>query len=173
MCIVFVEKNEEIIVEKFGKFHRKLTEGAHFLLPFVEKVRGLQDPANPKKYINNGKIKTTEEIFYFPKDDRIFFAKDKSQLQMRAEITYRIEDSYKAVYEVDYLFDAINQLCAGIIQSRLLDAPDGVDQIEYLHKLTQNVIETANEYSQKWGVKILKFELKQITDTNGVRQNFG
>ena len=172
MCIIFVENNEEIIVERFGKFHRKLTGGVHFLLPFVEKLRGLQDPANPKKYINNGKIKTTEEIFYFPKDNRIFFAKDKSELQMKANVVYKIEDSYKAVYEVDYLFDAINQLCAGIIQSRLLDAPEDVNQIDYLQKLTQNVIETANEYSQKWGVKILKFELKQITDTNGVRQNF-
>ena len=172
MCIIFVENNEEIIVERFGKFHRKLTGGVHFLLPFVEKLRGLQDPANPKKYINNGKIKTTEEIFYFPKDNRIFFAKDKSELQMKANVVYKIEDSYKAVYEVDYLFDAINQLCAGIIQSRLLDAPVDVNQIDYLQKLTQNVIETANEYSQKWGVKILKFELKQITDTNGVRQNF-
>ena len=172
MCIIFVENNEEIIVERFGKFHRKLTGGVHFLLPFVEKLRGLQDPANPKKYINNGKIKTTEEIFYFPKDTRIFFAKDKSELQMKADVVYKIEDSYKAVYEVDYLFDAINQLCAGIIQSRLLDAPVDVNQIDYLQKLTQNVIETANEYSQKWGVKILKFELKQITDTNGVRQNF-
>ncbi len=172
MCIIFVENNEEIIVERFGKFHRKLTGGVHFLLPFVEKLRGLQDPANPKKYINNGKIKTTEEIFYFPKDNRIFFAKDKSELQMKADVVYKIEDSYKAVYEVDYLFDAINQLCAGIIQSRLLDAPVDVNQIDYLQKLTQNVIETANEYSQKWGVKILKFELKQITDTNGVRQNF-
>ena len=172
MCIIFVDNNEEIIVERFGKFHRKLTGGVHFLLPFVEKLRGLQDPANPKKYINNGKIKTTEEIFYFPKDNRIFFAKDKSELQMKANVVYKIEDSYKAVYEVDYLFDAINQLCAGIIQSRLLDAPVDVNQIDYLQKLTQNVIETANEYSQKWGVKILKFELKQITDTNGVRQNF-
>ena len=172
MCIIFVDNNEEIIVERFGKFHRKLTGGVHFLLPFVEKLRGLQDPANPKKYINNGKIKTTEEIFYFPKDNRIFFAKDKSELQMKANVVYKIEDSYKAVYEVDYLFDAINQLCAGIIQSRLLDAPEDVNQIDYLQKLTQNVIETANEYSQKWGVKILKFELKQITDTNGVRQNF-
>ena len=172
MCIIFVDNNEEIIVERFGKFHRKLTGGVHFLLPFVEKLRGLQDPANPKKYINNGKIKTTEEIFYFPKDNRIFFAKDKSELQMKADVVYKIEDSYKAVYEVDYLFDAINQLCAGIIQSRLLDAPVDVNQIDYLQKLTQNVIETANEYSQKWGVKILKFELKQITDTNGVRQNF-
>ncbi len=172
MCIIVINDNEEAIVERFGKFHRKLSKGVHFLIPFVEKIKGLQDPANHKKYLNHGKIITSADIFHFPGDNRIFFAKDKSQLQMKADLYYKIEDSFKAVYEVDYLFDAINQLCAGIVQSRLIDAPEDADQIEYLHQLTQNVTETANEYSQKWGVKILKFELKQITDTNGVRQNF-
>lgn len=172
MFVVLVKENEEAIVERFGRFHRKLSQGLHFLMPFAERLKGLQDPDNHKKFINCGKIKKTEEIFYFPKDNRVFFAKDKSQLKLRAEIKYQILDAYKAVYEVDYLFDALNQLCAGILQSRLIDAPEDINQIDYLHSLTENLVSPCNEYCQKWGVKILKFELKQITDTNGVRKNF-
>lgn len=169
---VIVKENEEAIVERFGEFYKKLTPGLHILVPFIDKLKGLQDPNNHKKFINYGKIKKTEEIFHFPKDDRVFFAKDKSQLKLRAEISYQILDAYKAVYEVDYLFDALNQLCSGILQSRLIDAPDDINQIDYLHTLTKNLVSPCNDYCQKWGVKILKFDLKQITDTNGVRTNF-
>ena len=172
MFVIYVNQNEEAIVERFGKFHKTLSQGIHFLVPFVEKIKGLKSPENHKKYINYGKIKKTQEIFHFPKDSRIFFAKDKSQLKLKADINYQVFDSYKAVYEVDYLFDALNQLCAGIIQSRLLDAPEDTNQIDYLQSLTDSLLPTCNEYCQKWGVKILNFELKQITDTNGIRKNY-
>ncbi|MEI3253800.1 MAG: hypothetical protein V8R83_00520 [Candidatus Gastranaerophilaceae bacterium] len=38
--------------------------------------------------------------------------------------------------------------------------------------LTRSIIDIANEYAQNWGIKILEFNLKQITDGNGIRHNY-
>lgn len=172
MFIVFVNENEEAIVERFGKFHRILKQGVHFLLPFVEKIRGIEDPYNHKRFWNYGKIKLNAGTLEFPKDDRIFFAKDKSQLKLKCMITYRIENTYKAVYQISYLFDAINQLAGSVIQHRLVEAPEDVDSLDFLQKVINDLPDFCTNYSREWGVKILKIKLKQITDSNGVRHNF-
>ena len=71
-----------------------------------------------------------------------------------------------------YLFDALNQLFAGILQKRLIDADEGTNSAECLRDLTRSIIDIANEYAQNWGIKILEFNLKQITDGNGIRHNY-
>lgn len=172
MFIVFVNENEEAVVERFGKYHRTLSAGVHFLIPFAERIRGIEDPYNHKKFWNHGKIKLTSGVFEFPKDDRTFYAKDKSKLKLKCMITYQILDSYKAVYEIAYLFDAINQLAGSVIQHRLVEAPDEADNFEFLQKIIPELSDFCTNYTKDWGVKIHKFQLKQITDNNGIRHNF-
>ena len=167
--LVFVEKNEEAVIERFGEFNRVVGEGTHLMIPFFEKLHGLQSPENYKKILNNGKISLEPDYMDFPKDDRIFFGKDKAQLKLKAQIVYQITDPYKAVYESAYLFDTLNQLFSGILQKRLIDAPDGANSTEYLKTSTENILGIANDFSTNWGVKILEFNLKQITETNGIR----
>lgn len=170
--IVIVEKNEEAVVERLGSFDRVLGEGLHLLIPFIEKLRGIKDPNNHKRFLYNGKISLEPDSLEFPKDGREFFGKDKAKMKLKAEIVYKITDPYKAVYETAYLFDAVNQLFAGILQKRLIDAPDGMDSFDCLKNLTDDVVDTANEYTGNWGIKVLEFNLKQITDGNGIRHTF-
>lgn len=172
MFVVLVNENEEAVVERFGKFHRILKQGVHFLIPFIEKIRGIEDPYNYKRFWNNGKIKLDTGVLEIPKDGWIFFAKDKSQRKLKCMITYRIEDSYKAVYKISYLFDAMNQLAGTFIRHRLLEAPDDIDLLDFLQNAIKDFPDFCTNYSNEWGVKILKINLKQITDSKGVRHNF-
>lgn len=171
-CLIIIDKNEQAVVERLAKFDRVIGEGVHLIIPFIEKLHGIEDPYNHKKFLNNGKISLEPDVISFPKDDREFFGKDKARMKLKADIVYKITDPYKAVYEAAYLFDALNQLFAGILQKRLIDADEGTNSAECLRDLTRSIIDIANEYAQNWGIKILEFNLKQITDGNGIRHNY-
>lgn len=161
---VVVGKSEVAVVQRLDKFDRVLGEGVHMIIPFVEKIEGVDSETS--------NISLLPQVFDFPKDDRIFFANDKSQMKLKAQIVYQIIDPYKAVYEVPFLFDAINQLFASVLQKRLIEAPKNTDQPEYMKELTKILVGIANEYTLNWGVKILDFQLKQIIDGNGIRHNY-
>lgn len=180
--VVFVKKDEEAVVERFGEFHRLLGPGVHFLIPLFEKLHGIDspDPKNfhgPQKLINNGKIPICEQKLLLPKDDRVFYTKSKNTLKVKAETVYKITDPYKAVYEVAYLFDAINQLVCGILQKRILETeldenstPE--QETEMLKSILEQAVETCDNYTVNWGVKILRIKVLQVVDPKGIRHNF-
>ena len=169
---LIIEKDEEAVIERFGSFNRVIGEGVHLIIPFFEKVHGIVNPANHRLYLHNGKISLQEELFEFPNDNREFFGKDKSNFKIKADVVYQITDPYKAVYETVYLFDALNQLFAGIIQKKLVDLADGTDSFDFIQNFADECVKIANDYSTNWGVKILEFNLKQITESNGIRHDF-
>lgn len=171
-AFIIVEKNEEAVIERFGNFSRVVGEGVHMIIPYFERIHGIDDPSNHKKYLNNGKISLEPAVIEFPNDFRDFFCKDKDGFKIRAMISYRITDPYKAVYEVDYLLDALNQLFAGIIQKKLVDLPEETDSFLFLQNFGEECKKIANEYSANWGVEILEFRLGQIIEKNGIRHNF-
>lgn len=55
-CLIIVDKNEQAVVERLAKFDRVIGEGVHLIIPFIEKLHGIEDPYNHKKFLNNGKI---------------------------------------------------------------------------------------------------------------------
>ena len=129
-CLIIVDKNEQAVVERLAKFDRVIGEGVHLIIPFIEKLHGIEDPYNHKKFLNNGKISLEPDVISFPKDDREFFGKDKARMKLKADIVYKITDPYKAVYEAAYLFDALNQLFAGILQKSLFTAAGGCGTLQ-------------------------------------------
>lgn len=171
-AFIVIGKNEEAVIERFGSFNRVTGEGIHLIIPFFEKMHGIVTPENHRLYLNNGKISLQKEIFEFPNDNREFFGKDKSNFKIKANIIYQITDPYKAVYETVYLFDALNQLFAGIIQKKLVDLQDGEDSFVFIKNFKEEFIKIANNYSVNWGVKIWEFNLKQIIEANGIRHDF-
>lgn len=169
--IVKVEDNEQAVIERFGRFNRMLKPGVHFIMPVAERLRGIEDPYNHKRFLNSKKISLSPEIMPFPKDDRTFFANNNEQFKIKCNVLYQITDPYKAVYEVAFLFDALNQLVAGIIQKRLIENQEQISELEKIKNIFSQLLETANEYSKNWGVLIKEFQLKQIIDSNGIRHN--
>lgn len=169
--IVKVEDNENAIIERFGKFNRILGPGLHFIMPATERLRGLEDPLNHKRFLNSKKICLSPCIMHFPKDDRTFFANNNEQFKIKCNVLYQITEPFKAVYEVAYLFDALNQLIAGIIQKRLIENQEDTNQLEKISHIFSSILDITNEYAVNWGVKIIEFQLKQVIDSKGIRHN--
>ena len=170
---LFVRENEVAVIEKNGHYNRTLGEGIYFIIPFWENTRWIEADKDSKWYsfFLCKKIKTNQQIMTFPKDNRVFFSIDNKQYKVKCNVVYKIIDAKKAVYEVVYLFDALNQLVAGILQKRLIDANENESQIERIKYILDNALDISNDYAKKWGVEIIKIKLKQIIDPNGIRHN--
>lgn len=170
--LIKVEENEEAVIERLGRFHRILGSGVHFIYPFIEKPVGIDEPKSLFRFLCKDKISLSDQIMPFPKDDRVFFASNNEQLKVKGELVFRITDTTKAVYEVAYLLDALNQLTASIIQKKLIEVSTDADPVEMLMKISKQVVDFSNEYAVKWGVIINDLKIKQIIDSNGIRHNF-
>lgn len=192
---ISVNQGEEAVVERLGLFERIIGPGVHFLIPFMERLRGIEDPKNPKKLFNNGKIPISPQVFNFPKDDRAIFTKNNKQVRVNADVVYQIDDPIKAVYEVAFLFEALNQLIYGIIQKRIIEGDSATErgegifsaenkpknntekanaenEILLIKKITADMCETCNGFTKKWGVTINEFKIRRYTDQRGIRHDF-
>lgn len=170
--LVIIDKDEQAVVERFGKFSRILGKGIHFIIPFVESLRGIERKCSLNSLINKNKVKLSTQKLIFPNDDRIFFAPNHEQLKVRGEIYYTITDSYKAVYEIDYILDSVNQLVASVIQKRLIEKDKDLNAVNEIKNISDNIIGVCNDYSNNWGINIDKIKINQIIDNKGIRHNF-
>lgn len=170
--LVIIEKDEQAVIERFGKFSRILGKGTHFIIPFVETLRGIERTCSFNSLINTNKVKLSAQILKFPNDDRIFFAPNHEQLKVKGEIYYTITDTYKAVYEIDYILDSVNQLVASVVQKRLIERDKHLNPVNEIKNISDNILEVCNDYSNNWGINIDRIKINQIIDNKGIRHHF-
>ncbi len=170
--LVIIDKDEQAVVERFGKFSRILEKGTHFIIPFIETLRGIERTCSFNSLINKNKVKLSTQKLKFPNDDRIFFAPNHEQLKVKGEIYYTITDTYKAVYKIDYILDSVNQLVASVIQKRLIEKDKNINPVGEIKEISDGILEICNEYSNNWGININEIQINQIIDDKGIRHNF-
>lgn len=102
-----------IVIERFGKYHRTLTSGLSFVVPFIDKPRcftwtrtyldreGVMKDESTSDY----RVDLRECVFNFLPQE--VYTKDTILLDVSSIMYYSIVDVKKAVYEVDDLQSAI------------------------------------------------------------------
>lgn len=149
-----VPARTEFIVERFGKYHITLKAGFHFLLPFIDKVAFTQD--------------LKEHIIDVPPQE--CFTKDEIQIEVDGVIYLQVFDSQKASYGITNFQYAAIQLAQtttrAIIGTLALDST-----FEEREAISSKVVSVLDQAAAKWGVKILRFEIKNLTPPESVRQS--
>jgi len=142
---VVVPQRSEKIVERLGKYSRTLKAGFHILIPFLDSVR----------YTRSLK----EDVFEVPKQNCI--TKDNVQLAIDGVLYLQVIDSKLSSYGVDnYRFAAANLAqtsLRSVIGKMVLDKT-----FEERETLNQQVVAAVDEAAQNWGVKVLRYEVKDI-----------
>jgi len=142
---VVVPQRSEKIVERLGKYSRTLKAGFHILIPFLDSVR----------YTRSLK----EDVFEVPKQNCI--TKDNVQLAIDGVLYLQVVDSKLSSYGVDnYRFAAANLAqtsLRSVIGKMVLDKT-----FEERESLNQQVVAAVDEAAQNWGVKVLRYEVKDI-----------
>lgn len=149
-----VPARTEFIVERFGRYHVTLEAGFHFLIPFVDRVAFTQD--------------LKEHTMDVP--SQTCFTKDEIQVEVDGVIYLQVIDSQKASYGItDFQYAAIQlaqTTTRAIIGTLELDRT-----FEEREAISGKVVSVLDQAAAKWGVRILRFEIKNLVPPESVRQS--
>jgi regulator of protease activity HflC (stomatin/prohibitin superfamily) len=148
---VVVPQQKAYVIERLGKFHAVAGAGFHVLLPFFDAIR----------YRHSLK-ETAVDI-----PEQICITRDNVQVAVDGVLYLKVMDPQRASYGVaDYLF-AISQLAQTTLRSEI----GKIDLDKTFEERTTINIQVVNELdkaSEPWGVKVLRYEIKNITPPSDV-----
>jgi regulator of protease activity HflC (stomatin/prohibitin superfamily) len=143
---VVVPQQNAFVVERLGRFSGVLDAGFHILVPFVDTIR----------YRHLLK----EQAFDIP--EQVCITKDNVQVAVDGILYLKVMDPERASYGIsDYRF-AITQLAQTTLRSEIGKIDLDRTFEERTHINTQVVTEL-DKASEAWGVKVLRYEIKNIT----------
>jgi regulator of protease activity HflC (stomatin/prohibitin superfamily) len=148
---VVVPQQSAYVVEYLGKYSRTLQAGFHILVPFVERIA----------YRHSLK----EQALDIPEQTCI--TKDNVQVAVDGVLYLRVLDPQRASYGItDYAF-AIMQLAQTTLRSEI-GKIDLDRTFEERGAINSNVVVELDKASEPWGVKVLRYEIKNITPPRDV-----
>jgi regulator of protease activity HflC (stomatin/prohibitin superfamily) len=151
MTIKVVPQQSAYIIERFGKFHEVLKPGINFVIPFFDKVAY--------------KYSLKEQAFDIP--EQVCITRDNVQVIVDGVVFLQVIDAQKAAYGISNYVFAVTQLSQTTMRSEMgkieLDRT-----FEERTTINRAVVEAIDEASQHWGVKVLRYEIKNITPPQSV-----
>lgn len=181
IVIIFVLRGVRIIpqaetwvIERLGKYNRTLESGINIILPIIDRPRVIHTrhtivDVDGNTYVRNRttcKIDLREQVYDFPKQSVI--TKDNVTTTINALLYFQIIDPVKAVYEIDNLPNAIEKLTQTTLRNVIgeLELDETLTSRDTINSKLRAVLDEA---SNKWGVKVTRVELQDITPPNSVR----
>ena len=140
-----VPQRQEFIVERLGKYSRTLSAGLHILIPFLDVV----------KY----KRTLKEQVFEVSKQNSI--TKDNVALGIDGVLYLQVTDSKLSCYGIDDYRIAAQNLAQTSLRS-VIGKMDLDKTFEERETLNQAVVAAVDEAAQNWGIKVLRYEVKDI-----------
>lgn len=134
------------IIEKLGRFDRKLEPGLNILIPFIERVA----------------YKHSLKEFAYDVQEQTAITRDNVTLVMDGLIYVRIVDPIEASYGVNDPVFAVTQLAQTTMRSEI--GKLALDEcFEERERLNANIVKAINDASQTWGIQCMRYEIKNIT----------
>ena len=148
---VIVPQQSAYVVEKLGKFSRKLDAGFHFLIPFFDKVAY-------KHTLKEQAIDIAEQIC---------ITRDNVQVGVDGVLYMQVLDPARASYGIGNYMFAIAQLAQTTLRSEI-GKIDLDRTFEERGAINSNVVSELDKASEPWGVKVLRYEIKNINPPHDV-----
>ncbi len=143
---VIVPQRSEFIIERLGKFNKSLSAGFHILIPFLDRVAY-------KRILK-------EEVLDIPSQECI--TTDNVSVSVDGVLYLQVIDSKLSAYGIDDYRLAASQLAQTSLRS-VIGKIELDRTFEERESLNQQVVAAIDEAAQNWGVKVLRYEIKDIT----------
>ena len=148
---VVVPQQNAYVVERLGRYSGTLGAGFHVLLPFVDVIR----------YRHSLK----ETAYDIPA--QVCITRDNVQVGVDGVLYLKVLNAERASYGIaDYLF-AISQLAQTTLRSEI-GKIDLDKTFEERTNINLSVVTELDKASEPWGVKVLRYEIKNITPPHDV-----
>jgi regulator of protease activity HflC (stomatin/prohibitin superfamily) len=148
---VIVPQQNAYVVERLGKFSRKLDAGFHILIPFMERVAY-------KHTLKEQAVDIAEQIC---------ITNDNVQVGVDGVLYMQVLDPARASYGIGNYMFAISQLAQTTLRSEI--GKIALDRtFEERGTINANVVAELDKASDPWGVKVLRYEIKNINPPHDV-----
>ena len=148
---VVVDQQFEYVIERLGKYRTTLEAGFHILIPFFDKVAY--------------KRSLKEQSIDIPAQTCI--TADNVSMEIDGCLYLQVVNSRLSAYGIENYHFAVAQLAQTSLRSAIgkisLD-----NTFEARENLNRQVVEALDEASQNWGVKVLRYEIKDIQPPRSV-----
>jgi len=153
IAIIFITQSIKVVpqqhawvVERLGKYNGVLTPGLNFLMPFVDKVA--------YKHL-------LKEV---PLDipSQVCITRDNTQLQVDGILYFQVTDAMRASYGSSNYIVAISQLAQTTLRS-VIGKLELDKTFEERDMINAQVVQAIDEAALNWGVKVLRYEIKDLT----------
>ncbi len=148
---IVVPQQKAYVIEYLGKYRKTIHAGFHILVPFVEKVA----------YRHSLK----EVAIDIP--EQICITRDNVQVGIDGVLYLKVLDARRASYGISDFVFAIIQLAQTTLRSEI-GKIDLDRTFEERTTINQSVVTELDKASDPWGVKVLRYEIKNINPPNDV-----
>jgi regulator of protease activity HflC (stomatin/prohibitin superfamily) len=149
--IKIVPQQSAWVVERVGKYHATLGPGLNFVIPFIDRIA----------YRHSLK----EVPLDVPK--QVCITRDNTQIGVDGILYFQVLDPHKASYGSENYIQAIVQLAQTMLRSAIgkmeLDKT-----FEERDQINRTVVAALDEASVNWGVKVLRYEIKDIQPPDSI-----
>jgi regulator of protease activity HflC (stomatin/prohibitin superfamily) len=149
LSLVIVPNHRSMIKERFGKFQKVLDPGFHLLIPLIDKIAY--------------KVDMREQFYDVDKQNCI--SQDNIQMSVDGVVYLKVMDPYRACYGIEDYVQASTNLAQTTMRSEI--GKLSLDQtFSERDSLNENVVKGIDSASNPWGIKVLRYEIKDITPSN-------
>ncbi len=151
MTVKVVPQQTAYVVERLGKFYAVLQPGINFIIPFFDRTAY--------------KHSLKEKAIDIP--EQICITRDNVQVRVDGVLFLQVIDAQRASYGIgDYIF-GVTQLAQTTMRSEI-GKIDLDKTFEERTTVNQAVVHAIDEAAIGWGVKMLRYEIKNITPPQSV-----
>ncbi|WP_159875870.1 SPFH domain-containing protein [Aquitalea denitrificans] len=144
-AVKVVPQQHAYIVERLGRYHATLTPGLNILIPFVDRLA----------------YKHSLKEIPLDVPSQICITRDNTQLKVDGILYFQVTDPQRASYGTsDYLL-AITQLSQTTLRS-VIGKMELDKTFEERDEINQIVVASLDEAAINWGVKVLRYEIKDL-----------
>ena len=170
-----VPQSETRVIERLGKYHSTLPAGLNIIIPFIDRAKTIY--TRTMERMPNGRyvarlsstkvINLREQVYDFPSQQVI--TKDNVTTEINALLYFQIVDAKKSVYEIDNLPNAIEKLTQTSLRNVIgeLELDETLTSRDTINSKLLSILDDA---TNKWGVKVNRVELQDITPPESVRE---
>lgn len=170
-----IRQGETKVIERLGRYHSTLSSGINIIWPILDRPRKVHT-----RYVvtrMNGATQTLirmsdvidlrEQVYDFPEQSVI--TKDNVTTSINALLYFQITDPFKSVYEIENLPNAIEKLTQTTLRN-IIGELELDETLTSRDTINSRLREVLDEATNKWGVKVNRVELQDITPPESVRR---
>ena len=149
--MIIVPMRQNCVLERFGNFRKVLEPGFHIIVPFLDKVAYRHE--------------MREQVFDIPPQSCI--TRDNIQVSVDGLVYIKVMDAQRASYGIgDYRMASVN-LAQTTMRSEIGKLTLSATFYER-EKLNEKIVREIDKASDPWGIKVLRYEIKNIEPSKQV-----